>query len=141
SNKILKLKAKDLLYNIATNRIVLRKRLQRWRPDIPSHCFGCIQDETASHLFFHCRHVERLWKWVTDRWKDATGKVVTISEKKIISGFPFGSRKAKKDGRTIVWVNLCVEVLWSIWSERNRCAFDNGTFCYNTLLNILKFNI
>src|SRR5690606_15598328 len=97
--------------------------------------------ETASHLFFHCRHVERLWKWVTDRWKDATGKVVTISEKKIISGFPFGSRKAKKDGRTIVWVNLCVEVLWSIWSERNRCAFDNGTFCYNTLLNILKFNI
>src|SRR5690606_23307410 len=104
-------------------------------------CLGCTQRETTIHLFFKCSHVNRLWRWTTERWRAITGMHVTITEEKIISGFPFGSRQSKKSDKAIIWANLCMDVLWAIWSERNRCAFNGGQFSYYSLLQVLKFNL
>src|SRR5690606_17486218 len=48
SNKILKMKGRDLWYNIATNRLVLRSRLRKWQPESPSSCFACRSEEHTS---------------------------------------------------------------------------------------------
>src|SRR5690606_26841055 len=123
SNKILKMKGRDLWYNIATNRLVLRSRLRKWQPESPSSCFACPEEETIQHLFYRCQHATKVWDWLRRTWKEISGHNINVTEEKVITGFPVGSRKSKSSHLSIILINLIMETLWSIWSERNRCSF------------------
>lgn len=141
SNKIIRLKGKDLLFNIVSDRIYLRGRVSRWKPGVPEHCFGCRSRETSIHLFIECSAVDRLWNWVKGVWNAAVGQNIAITAEKVFTGFPMGSRKSKSSGKAILWANIYVEVMWAIWTERNRCSFNNGSFSYQSILAVLKYNL
>jgi hypothetical protein len=123
------------------NRIWTSDRLARRGRTNSGLCPLCNQtQETAAHLFSHCRYSKRLWGmvkgWIgipsirTHEWTDDLSLEVWWA--KMLKDAT-ANRKAM--------ASLTMLVSWTIWKERNARVFNHKSAPTTTLLNIIKSEV
>ena len=102
-------------------RLLTIDRLKRFGWSIPNRCFLCkYEEETTYHLLLFCEKARMLWLLIFSifgvQW------VIHFSVKRNLLGW-HGSFVGKKREKAWRAAPLCL--MWTIWKERNRRAFDD----------------
>ena len=88
---------------------------------IPNRCFLCKQEEeTTDHLLLFCEKARMLWLLIFSLFR--VHWVMHSSVKRNLLGW-HGSFVGKKREKAWRAAPLCL--MWIIWKERNRRAFDD----------------
>ncbi|RVW89084.1 LINE-1 retrotransposable element ORF2 protein [Vitis vinifera] len=108
-------------WEAAWNRLLTTDRLKRFGWSIPNRCFLCKQDEeTTDHLLMFCEKAKMLWLLIFSLF--GVQWVMHSSVKRNLLGW-HGSFVGKKREKAWRAAPLCL--MWTIWKERNRRAFDD----------------
>ncbi|RVW16810.1 putative ribonuclease H protein [Vitis vinifera] len=108
-------------WEAAWNRLLTTDRLKRFGWSIPNRCFLCkYKEETTDHLLLFCEKARMLWLLIFSLF--GVQWVMHSSVKNHLLGWhgSFVGKKRKKAWRA---APLCL--MWTIWRERNRRAFDD----------------
>jgi len=102
-----------------------------------SHCVaGCGNDESATHLFFHCDTFGALWQHVR-KWLGVSGAdLYTVHVHFLQFSNALGTSRIRRSFMQLLWL-LCV---WILWNERNNRLFNNVQMSLIELLEKVKFN-
>ena len=108
-------------WEAAWSRLLTTDRLKRFDWSIPNRCFLCKnQEETIDHLLLFCEKTIMLWLLILSLF--GVQWVMHSSVKKNLLGW-HGSFVGKK--REKAWRTAPLYLMWTIWKERNRRAFDD----------------
>ena len=95
--------------------------LKRFDWNIPNRCFLCKnEEETIDHLLLFCEKTRMLWLLILSLF--GVQWVMHSSVKRNLLGW-HGSFVGKKREKAWRAAPLCL--MWTIWKERNRRAFDD----------------
>ena len=120
------------------------ERKDGWHVDI--RCAVCprFSEETVLHRFWKCLSAQCAWQFaihimnILVAGKDAQGPWQPLSWKQGI----FSNRIPRKfDQLKRIWLELHLVALWSIWLERNNCAFNNQSWPPSRLMQLIWTNI
>jgi reverse transcriptase-like protein/endonuclease/exonuclease/phosphatase family protein len=106
---------------------------------VPSQasCPFCGEEiETNTHVLFTCKFSWCLWMRILNWW-NISGVLPKQCSQFILAWRNLAPRRC----RGKLWNLVLGCVLWSIWYERNRVKFNNGTVDGNGLLSTLKIRI
>ena len=102
-------------------RLLTIDRLKRFGWSIPNRCFLCkYEEETTDHLLLFCEKARMLWLLIFPLF--GVQWVMHSSVKRNLLGW-HGSFVGKKREKAWRVAPLCL--MWTIWKERNRRAFDD----------------
>ncbi|RVW42464.1 putative ribonuclease H protein [Vitis vinifera] len=108
-------------WEAAWNRLLTIDRLKRFGWSIPNRCFLCKQEEeTTDHLLLFCEKARMLWLLIFSLF--GVQWVMHSSVKRNLLGW-HGSFVGKKREKAWRAAPLCL--MWTIWKERNRRAFND----------------
>ncbi|KAJ9708014.1 hypothetical protein PVL29_000195 [Vitis rotundifolia] len=108
-------------WEAAWSRLLTTDRLKRFGWSIPNRCFLCkIEEESTDHLLLFCEKARMLWLLIFSLF--GVQWVMHSSVKRNLLGW-HGSFVGKKREKAWRAAPLCL--MWTIWKERNRRAFDD----------------
>ena len=108
-------------WEAAWNRLLTTDRLKRFGWNIPNRCFLCKnEEESIDHLLLFCEKARMLWYLTFSLF--GVQWVMHSSVKRNLLGW-YGSFVGKK--REKAWKTAPLCLMWTIWKERNRRAFDD----------------
>ncbi|RVW82108.1 Transposon TX1 uncharacterized 149 kDa protein [Vitis vinifera] len=108
-------------WEAAWNRLLTIDRLKRLGWNIPNRCFLCEnEEESIDHLLLFCEKARMLWYLTFSLF--GVQWVMHSSVKRNLLGW-YGSFVGKK--REKAWKTAPLCLMWTIWKERNRRAFDD----------------
>ncbi|RVX21349.1 putative mitochondrial protein [Vitis vinifera] len=115
------IRASFFRWEAAWSRLLTTDRLKRFGWSIPNRCFLCkYEEETTDHLLLFCEKAKTLWLLIFSlfgmQW------VMHSSVKRNLLGW-HGSFVGKKKEKAWRVAPLCL--MWTIWKDRNRRAFDD----------------
>ena len=123
-------------WRLIRDRLPTRQNLRRRQVQITDMlCPFCrIQEEGASHLFFHCNKIQPIW-WDTMSWLHIKGAFPLSPKQHFLQHLG-----VQVDGvRTNRWQYWWLALTWSIWKLRNSIVFSNATFNANSLFEDATF--
>lgn len=82
------------------------------------HCKETVED--VDYLILHCGLTMRLW-WYMFRWFN-TPLVIPRSMKELMLSWKSGRRRKKQRA----WNMVLIALMWVVWRERNRRAFEGA---------------
>ena len=108
-------------WEAAWNRLLTTDRLKRVGWSIPNRFFLCkYKEKTTDHLLLFCEKARMLWLLIFSLF--GVQWVMHSSVKRNLLGW-YGSFVGKK--REKAWKTAPLCLMWTIWKERNRRAFDD----------------
>ncbi|RVW42450.1 Transposon TX1 uncharacterized 149 kDa protein [Vitis vinifera] len=108
-------------WEAAWNRLLTTDRIKRFGWNIPNRCFLCKnEEESIDHLLLFCEKARMLWYLTFSLF--GVQWVMHSSVKRNLLGW-YGSFVGKK--REKAWKTAPLCLMWTIWKERNRRAFDD----------------
>ena len=94
--------------------------MKRFGWSIPNRCYLCKnEEETIDHLLLFCEKAKMLWLMIFSLF--GVQWVMHYSVRRNLLGW-HGSFVGKK--REKAWRAALLYLMWTIWKERNRKAFD-----------------
>ncbi|XP_026459358.1 uncharacterized protein LOC113360020 [Papaver somniferum] len=111
-------KVKFFLCTIAHNSLSTRDMLLRRGMDVSKRCLFYDKDETVNHLFLHCKFASKIW----DHFKEKLKLHFTMPD----DFFPFlfsWNIVIPSNKQFQIWCMVSVDIVWSIWLERNSRVF------------------
>jgi len=123
-------------WRLIRDRLLTRQNLRRRQVQITNMlCPFCrIEEEGASHLFFHCSKIQPIW-WDTMSWLHIKGAFPLSPKQHFLQHLG-----VQVDGvRINRWQYWWLALTWSIWKLRNSIVFSNATFNANSLFEDATF--
>ena len=122
-------KAVFFAWEAAWGKVLTLDKLQRRGWQLPNICYlcGCVE-ETVHHLLLHRSVVSPLW--------DIIFSLIGISWvfPKTIKEALLGWKGSFVGGkRSMIWKSVFLCIFWTVWKERNRIAFKNGSLAVQRL--------
>jgi hypothetical protein len=138
-HKQVPLKVSLVAWRLLKDRLPTKINLQRrglLQADDITCVSGCGIEESASHLFFHCKEFGSLWHYIKS-WIGVAG-VDPLSIREHFTQFInyTGYSNKRKSFLQMIWL-LGV---WLIWNERNNRIFNNIEIPISQLLEKVKFH-
>ncbi|WJX68394.1 hypothetical protein P8452_52767 [Trifolium repens] len=129
-------KVSALSWQMFLKKIPTRENLRRrgiLNPD-ESRCVFCgLVDESASHLFLHCKFTTEVW-YALMRW---LGVVLVLPSSISMSYAMFvgnGSNKQRRKDFSIIWLSF----IWGLWKVRNDRVFNNITVDVSFVVDLVQ---
>ena len=123
-------------WRLIRDRLLTRQNVQRRQVQLPEMvCPFCrIEEEGASHLFFHCCKIQPIW-WETMSWLHIKGAFPLSPKHHFLQHIG-----VQADGVRIKrWQYWWLALTWSIWRLRNNIVFSNANFNSNKLFDDATF--
>ncbi|RVX12696.1 putative ribonuclease H protein [Vitis vinifera] len=119
-NGIFSVKASFFGWEAAWSRLLTIDQMKRFGWSIPNRCYLCKnEEETIDHLLLFCEKAKMLWLMIFSLF--GVQWVMHYSVRRNLLGW-HGSFVGKK--REKAWRAALLYLMWTIWKERNRKAFD-----------------
>ena len=129
-NKIKLIKDKKLAetnLKILNNILPCNKNLHKWGKSSTKLCYICGEEESISHLLYHCRHVKPVWEIVNSAISECD-----ISHDLVVFGFDLDT----------VLNHVFSIIVYFIYREWLICSFENKhrteSVCLKSLVNFLN---
>jgi len=120
TNRMVTPKARELSWKIAHGVLPVNDYLQRLHIIRHNRCPFCGLPETLAHLFFACKEVRFLWRWVERMMTGISGKSAKIGVAYVL--FKQELNFNGWDATTLLV--LSGELKLAIWTQRNRVKYD-----------------
>ncbi|PRQ18450.1 putative ribonuclease H-like domain, reverse transcriptase zinc-binding domain-containing protein [Rosa chinensis] len=120
-------------WKIFHRRILTDERLQKLGISLCSRCSFCgAGNDNWRHLFLGCEIVLDVWKWCFHMFNIVFPQLFSLHDL-LTSEFMSHLSTSSK----LLWrFNVC-NVLWCLWSERNRLRHDGGMFNWHKFMHFL----
>ncbi|KAL8486469.1 hypothetical protein ACS0TY_023235 [Phlomoides rotata] len=106
-------------------------------PPSDSRCPLCLdKEETAQHLFFHCRVSSRLWGDIYDWSSISTAARLAPADHCVQHAFLLPG-----DIKGTLGLSLWIGVIWNLWILRNDIVFNNSILNIDRVLSNVKISL
>ena len=122
-------KAVFFTWEAAWGKVLTLDKLQRRGWHLPNKCFlcGCAK-ETVHHLLLHCSVVSPLWDIIFSLFGISWVFPKTVKETLLNWKGSFVGKKG-----SMIWKLIPLCIFLTVWKERNRIAFKNGSLAIQRL--------
>ncbi|XP_057803497.1 uncharacterized protein LOC131018806 [Salvia miltiorrhiza] len=122
-------------WRLLHDRMPTYDRLIRHGMIMPNWCPICNRaSETSEHIFWDCELVRPVWNdffnWF--HFPEALHSADIHSFLVLAWGRKLSSQLSK------FWKARIIAMIWAIWSQRNKCVFDNYKFCQRRILHVVR---
>lgn len=116
---------KFITWKVLHGRLLVDVALQRRGESLCSRCDLCkAAVESLSHLFLDCPWVRSIWRWLLALFQAPLPSDTSV-QRFLCSSFTSQFPVALK----LLWRMAVCNLLWCIWTERNKLRFDDSCFC------------
>lgn len=113
-------KVRDLSWKAAHGVLLTADRLARFGMSVDQRCFCTREDETPSHLFFHCTFISSLLLWAQSLIMRAHPSFPSLQERHLLFGFA----PAELRHVSPVCLYLINLIKYFVWLARNDFRFN-----------------
>jgi len=119
-------------WRLIRDRLPTRVNLGRRQIEVadPSCPFCRETEESADHLFFHCRKIISVW-WESMSWVNLVSVLPNHPRHHFLQHIG-GFTETMRINR---WKWWWLALTWTIWKQRNNIIFSNGSFSANGILD------
>lgn len=113
------------VWKILKNRVPSDDRLQRFNVALCSRCYLCLSNcETSKHLFLDCPLAVALWVWIFSLFRVAIPHGALLQDL-----FLEANLTSLNHSSRLFWFIAVSNLLWCLWSERNKRRHEGGVCC------------
>ncbi|XP_061993341.1 uncharacterized protein LOC133711201 [Rosa rugosa] len=107
------------------NRVSTDERLQRRGTRLCSRCYLCRRhSETIDHLFLECVVAASSWAWLHQMFRLLIPPGTSLPDLFLDATLSMLNQSSK-----LLWFISVCNLLWCLWSERNKRKFEGGECC------------
>lgn len=112
-------KLRVFTWSIIQNALPLGVNLKRRGLMAAANCIRCGEEETTTHIFFHCPYAQNVWQEIP------TATAVHIAASSDFKTVMLQSRNLTCLPPSGVPGNILMWVCWALWNARNQLVFEN----------------